>query len=149
MKTPNRREAGFTLIEMMIVVVIVAILAAFAFPQYRDFVIRSNRAVAKSLLLQVADRQEQFFTDRKRYAADLTDLGYPAAAGFAVDTASNTVAAADADSIYQIALSDATATTFTLTATPVNGQAQDDECATITLDEASTRGSTPAGGDCW
>ena len=149
MKTSQRRQAGFTLIELMIVVIIVAVLAAFAFPQYRDYVIRSNRAVAKSLLLQVADRQEQFFTDRKRYATDLTDLGYPGAASFAVDTGSKMTGAATGDSIYQIALTDATATSFTLTATPVNGQAQDDECVTMTLDEASARDSTPAGGDCW
>jgi type IV pilus assembly protein PilE len=149
MKTLNRREAGFTLIELLIVVVMIAILAAIAFPQYRDYVVRSNRAVAKSMLHQVADRQEQFFTDRKTYAADMTDLGYPAAANFVVDRASNTAAADGGDAIYSIALSNATATTFTLTATPLNGQTEDDECATMTLDQASQRGSTPAGGECW
>ena len=105
--------------------------------------------MAKSLLLQVADRQEQFFTDRKTYAADMTDLGYPAAANFVVDRASNMAAADGGGAIYQIALSNATATTFTLTATPLNGQTDDDECVTMTFNQAGQRGSTPAGGDCW
>lgn len=149
MNQAKHRQAGFTLIELMIVVIIAAILAAFAYPQYRDYVVRSNRAVAKSMLLQVADRQEQFFTDRKQYAADMTDLGYPAAAAFAVDRASDATAAVEADSLYQIALTDATATTFTLTATPVNSQAEDAQCATMVLDQSGQRTSTPAGGNCW
>jgi len=143
------RQAGFTLIELMIVLIIAAILAAVAFPQYRDYVVRSNRSVAKSMLLQVADRQEQFFTDRKTYAVDMTDLGYPAAASFAVGRASAAEAAVNGDSLYQITLTGATATTFTLTATPVNGQAEDTQCATIVLNQAGQRTSTPAGGDCW
>jgi type IV pilus assembly protein PilE len=148
MKTLNRREAGFTLIELLIVVVLLAILGALAFPQYRDYVLRSNRSVAKSMLLQVADRQEQFFTDRKTYAADMTALGYPADP-FVVDRAARSAAADGGGAIYQIALSNATATTFTLTATPLNGQTDDDECVTMTFNQAGQRGSTPAGGDCW
>lgn len=148
MKTLKRREAGVTLIELLIVVVMIAILGAIAFPQYRDYVIRSNRAVAKSMLLQVADRQEQFFTDRKTYAADMTDLGYPADP-FVVDRAARTAPADGGDAIYQIALSDEGATTFTLTATSLNGQTDDDECVTMTLNQAGQRASTPAGGDCW
>lgn len=146
---PMRRQAGFTLMELMIVVVVVAILAALAFPQYRDYVVRSNRSVAKSLLLQVADRQEQHFTDRKAYATDMTDLGYPGANNFVVDRASNTAAADGGNAIYRISLSNATATTFTLTATPLNGQAEDANCTTMVLNQAGQRTSTPAGGACW
>ena len=149
MKERPTRQAGFTLIELMIVIIVVAILAAFAFPQYRDYVIRSNRAVAKSLLLQVADRQEQFFTDRKTYADDMTDLGYPAAANFTVDRAARSAAGASGDSIYRITLTNAGATTYTLTATPLNGQLDDAECATMVLNQAGQRTSTPDGGDCW
>ena len=149
MNTLNRRDAGFTLIELLIVVVVIAILSAIAYPQYRDYVIRSNRAVAKSMLLQVADRQEQFFTDRKTYADDMTDLGYPAATTFTVDRAARSAPGVTGDSLYRITLSDATATTYTLTATPLNGQAQDTECATMVLNQAAQRTSTPDGGDCW
>ena len=149
MKYLRRQEAGFTLIELMIVVVMIAILSAIAFPQYRDYVVRSNRSVAKNLLVQVADRQEQFFTDRKTYAADLTDLGYPAAANFVVDRASMMAAADPGDAIYTITLTNATATTYTLTATPLNGQVEDAECASMVLNQAGQRTSLPAGGDCW
>jgi type IV pilus assembly protein PilE len=149
MKTLNRREAGFTLIELLIVVVMIAILGAIAYPQYRDYVVRSNRAVAKNLLTQVADRQEQFFTDRKTYAADMTDLGYPGAVSFVVDRASRTAAADGGEAIYTITLSDATANTYTLTATPRNGQVEDAECASMILNQRGQRSSTPAGGDCW
>jgi len=149
MKYGSMRQAGFTLIELMIVVILLGILAAFAFPQYRDYVIRSNRAVAKSMLLQVADRQEQFFTDRKTFADDMTDLGYPGATTFTVDRAVRSAAGASGGSIYRITLSNATATTYTLTATPLNGQTDDTECATMALNQAGQRTSTPAGGNCW
>ncbi|MEJ2515381.1 MAG: type IV pilin protein [Gammaproteobacteria bacterium] len=144
----RRSSAGFTLIELLIVVVMIAILAAIAFPQYRDYVVRSNRAVAKSMLVQVADRQEQFFTDRKTYADDMTDLGYPGASSFVVDRAGRPAAADAGGALYTITLSDETATTYTLTATPLNGQTEDTQCATIVLNQAGQRTSTP-GGDCW
>ena len=151
MKHARPGQAGFTLIELMIVVVVVAILAALAFPQYRDYVVRSNRAVAKSLLVQVADRQEQFFTDRKTYAADMTDLGYPAVDNtIFVDRGGNPTAADPGDALFQIVLSNATATTFTLTATPRNAQAADDtKCTAMAVNQAGQRTSTPAGSDCW
>ena len=52
---------GFTLIELMIVVAIIAIIAAVAYPNYTQFVTRSKRTVGATALLQVADRQQQFF----------------------------------------------------------------------------------------
>lgn len=150
MKHTRPGQAGFTLIELMIVVVVVAILAALAFPQYRDYVVRSNRAVAKSLLVQVADRQEQFFTDRKTYATDMTDLGYPAANTIFVDRGGNPTAADPGDALFQVVLSNAGATTFTLTATPRNAQAADDtKCTAMAVNQAGQRTSTPAGSDCW
>ncbi|TFG85920.1 MAG: prepilin-type N-terminal cleavage/methylation domain-containing protein, partial [Chromatiales bacterium] len=63
---------GFTLIEMMIVVAIIAILAAIVYPSYIRYVVRSNQQAARSMLYAVADRQEQFFLDNKSYAADLS-----------------------------------------------------------------------------
>ena len=72
------RQSGFTLIELMIVVVIVAILAAVAFPSYTQYVTRSHRQAGKNILYRLSDRQEQYFIDNKQYAADLSTLGYPA-----------------------------------------------------------------------
>ncbi|MDH4022805.1 MAG: prepilin-type N-terminal cleavage/methylation domain-containing protein, partial [Gammaproteobacteria bacterium] len=69
-------SGGFTLIELMIVVAIITILSAIAYPSYIRYVVRSNQQAARSMLYAVADRQEQFFLDNKAYAADLSTLGY-------------------------------------------------------------------------
>ena len=64
-----RRSSGFTLIELMIVVVIVAILSMIAYPSYRDHLIRGYRANAQQFMLDIAQRQEQFFLDQRQYTA--------------------------------------------------------------------------------
>lgn len=63
-----RGERGFTLIELMIVVVVVAILAAVGYPSYRDHVARSQRSQGQQVLSDIAQRQEQFLLDRRQYA---------------------------------------------------------------------------------
>ena len=74
----RRSVAGVTLLEVLVVVTIVSILAAVGYPSYLQYIVRANRAIAKAALVQVADRQEQFFADNKRYAANLqTGLRYP------------------------------------------------------------------------
>lgn len=144
------KQRGFTMIELMIVVVVVAILAAIAFPQYRDYIVRSNRAIAKSLLTQVADRQEQFYTANKRYSDDLTDLGYPADPFF-VDRNGKTGAADGGTAIYSIGLDAANDTSYLLAADVLNTQAAEDaRCTKFTLNQVGQRqaeGSTAAA--CW
>lgn len=66
---------GFTLVELLITVAIVAILAAVAFPSYTDFVARSNRTEAQRELLRIANLQEQFFVDTRAYTSNMTKLG--------------------------------------------------------------------------
>lgn len=142
------RQQGFTLIELMIVVVVVAILAALAFPQYRDYVLRSNRAVAKSVLTQIADRQEQFYVANKSYAANLSTLGYEANTLF-IDRAGNRSAAEGGNAIYRVRLTNADAATFTVTADVRNAQGQDTKCTSFTLNQAGQRTATGGGADCW
>lgn len=142
-------QDGFTLIELLIVVVVLSILAAIAMPQYRDYVVRSNRTVAKNLLVQVADRQEQFYAANKRYAADLTDLGYPGATSFVVGKGSETAASDSGAALYSIALSGATNTTYTLTATRLNTQTDDTKCTAFMIDHTGRRWSSPDGSECW
>ena len=72
------KQGGFTLLELMIVVVIVGVISAVAYPSYMRYVVNTKRTAATSILLQVADRQQQFFMDNKTYTADLTNLGFPA-----------------------------------------------------------------------
>ncbi|NND67279.1 MAG: prepilin-type N-terminal cleavage/methylation domain-containing protein, partial [Halioglobus sp.] len=61
-------NSGFTLIEVMIVVVIVAALALVAYPAYQNSIAKANRAEAQSYLMQLAQRQQQFFNDARVYA---------------------------------------------------------------------------------
>ena len=144
-----RREGGFTLVELMIVLVIVGILAAIGYPGYRDYVVRTQRDIAKSMILQVLDRQEQFFIDNKRYADDLTSLGF-ASSPFAIDRKGHTVTASDGNRVYNIGLANTSATAFTVQAVPQLGQATEDtDCGTLSVTSAGVKSASGAGARCW
>ncbi|CAL94797.1 type IV pilin protein [Azoarcus olearius] len=70
-----RRRGGFSLIELMIVVALIAILASIGWPNYQDYVRKTNRAAAKSFLTEVIQRQQQYMLDARSYADDLSTLG--------------------------------------------------------------------------
>lgn len=143
------QQRGFSLLELMIVVAIIAIIAAIAYPSYMEFVVAAKRTTASSALLQVADRQQQFFMDNKQYTNDLTNLGF-ATNPLVINNEGQSVASGDADSIYSIALSGVTATTYTVTAAPQKAQAdRDSECASLTMTQAGAKGHTGTGDDCW
>lgn len=155
MKTANSigmrrgRQRGYTLLEMMVVVAIVTILASIGYPSYLGYITRANRVAAKSVLLQVADRQEQFFANNKRYTNDLTDLGY-AANGFMVNDQGAFTPDGAGDRIYQIALTNTTPMTYTVNAVPQLRQAgHDTQCMTMTLTHTGVRSQTGASTECW
>lgn len=146
--SPARRvQTGFSMMELMVTVIIVGILAAIAIPSYISYVTKSNRAVAKSKLLEVASRQEAHFADHKKYTDDLTDLGYVGQT-VGVDRNYNVVASGSADSIYTItSVSEAPNMTFVLIAVPQGSQAADEICSQIQVDSEGDRSaSDPA---CW
>jgi type IV pilus assembly protein PilE len=148
-KKPASGQLGFTLIELMIVVAIIAIIAAFAYPSYQRYVIKAKRAVAQNALLQVADRQQQFFMDNKRFAADMTNLGFSADPYVLGDDGMSTVAS-DAQAVYSISLSNVTATTWTGTAAPLKGQlSRDSYCGSLSLTQAGAKGKTGSYDKCW
>lgn len=147
---PPPQLRGFTLIELMIVVAIVGILAAIAFPSYRNYVIKSHRAVAKSALSEMAARQEAFLADRKTYATtSLAQLGYPAATTYLLG--GKDYASSSSNAIYSLAISTgATATTYTITATPLGSQTRDTDCAILGIDNVGRKtASGPKGSACW
>ena len=83
---PLPMSRGFSLIELMIAVVIVGAIAAFAIPAYQDSVRKSKRADAKTALSDAAARMEQFYLDRKTYTDDMTDLNYVDMPGGSITT---------------------------------------------------------------
>lgn len=143
-----KKQAGITLVELMIVVAILAMIAAFAYPSYERYVTNSKRTAATSALLQIADRQQQFFMDNKTYANDLTDLGFAANPWVIADDGTASTAG-NTESVYTIALSNVAATTFTITAAPLHSQLRDSKCGSLTLDQAGTRGASTGSDDCW
>ena len=117
----NNRERGFTLVELMIVVVIVAILTAVALPSYLAQIQKSRRAEAKSALTQISTMQQQFRTEQNRFTADLTDLGLGAAGWNDTD-----------NGYYEVSVVGPTggcpiATCFALLVRPKSGSAQEND----------------------
>ncbi|SCK31060.1 type IV pilin protein [Vogesella sp. LIG4] len=66
---------GFTLIELMVVVAILGIIAAFAYPSYVSYVIKTNRSAAESFMTEVAAKQEEYVLDARSYAGSTASLG--------------------------------------------------------------------------
>ena len=127
---------GITLIELMIVVVVVSILAAIAFPNYQEFAARAKRNEAKSALLQIATNQERFYLNNNTFTQDMTALGF-SADPFTTDTGS-----------YVIDVTSADATNYSATATYQLGGSEAGKCLTFTVDGRGAKASTPQG-DCW
>jgi type IV pilus assembly protein PilE len=149
-QTNNRdRQTGITLLELLIVVAIVAIISAIAYPSYTQFVVKTKRAAATAVLMQVADRQQQFFMDNKQYASQLSSLGYPADT-FMVNDDGTVVSSGDSRRTYSISLTGATATAFTVNGAPQLGQyVKDTDCGTLTLTNAGVKGQSGSGDKCW
>lgn len=137
--TPAR---GFTLVELMIVVAVIAILAAVAIPSYGRYAYRARRVDGKELLLRIANAQERYYATFNRYGA-LTDIGY-------------TNPASSEKSYYSVKLAPATSTaqSYTATANPAGAQTKD-VCGALSIDNAGVK--LPAASDltrnsngpCW
>ena len=145
----HRRQSGVTLIELLIAIVLLSIIAASAYPSYTQYVVRAKRTAGKSMLLQVADRQQQYFMDNKRYANSLTTLGYQQNP-FMVGDDGDYVAMGDTDRVYMIAIAAPTPTSYTLVAIPQMMMASKDlNCAVLFLLSTGQKGSTGGGDRCW
>lgn len=130
----RRRTPGFTLIEMLIVVAMVAILAAVALPSYREYIKKSYRSEAQSYLMTIAARQQQFLVDTRAFSALGPD-----------NIASQPSNVTSAYAVTMVTV-DGPPPTFTLTARPTAAQASE-KCGTLTLDQTGTKTAAVTG--CW
>ncbi|MDO8437163.1 MAG: type IV pilin protein [Nitrosomonadaceae bacterium] len=120
-------QHGFTLIELMIVVVIVGILAAIAYPSYTQYVVKASRAAAQAQMMDIANRQQQFLLANRSYVSkiELESSGYSLPADVSTRYS------------YTIDLGTAAVPSYTITFTP-SGVQTDDGILTINNEGVKT-----------
>jgi type IV pilus assembly protein PilE len=128
------RENGFTLIELIIAVAIVAILAAIAYPWYKESVAKGRRAEAQALLVQSAQWMERFFAENYSYSTNTAGVAVTDPTMFA---ASYSQSPTNGTAAYTISVA-ATATSFTVTATRTGTMATD-KCGNFQITNTGIR----------
>lgn len=123
---------GFTLIELTIVLAIISILAAIAYPQYNNYLTRARRIEGQSALLDLANRMEHYFSENNTYKTATI------ATGKASDVLSNPISG---EGWYRLSIINATDSAYTLQATPLKAQAANDTaCQLLTLNQLGVKG---------
>ena len=135
------RQAGFTLIELMIVCAVIAILSALAYPSYTSYVVKTNRKAAEACLSEYSNYMERYYTTNLNY--NITTTALPQ-----MDCA----AASQTGQYYDYGLASASSTAYQLQAAPISGTQQanqDTQCETLYLDGTGSRTTSAGGASCW
>lgn len=142
----KKQMRGFTLIELMIAVAVIGILASIAYPGYRDYIVRSNRAEARAALLENAQFLERNFTTANRY--DRTNPG-DAESAIADENLPIQQTPPNGAARYTMSVEfQNNGRGFTLSAEPA-GTMGGDPCGTYTLTNTGARGSGGDANTCW
>ncbi|MEL7537457.1 MAG: type IV pilin protein [Pseudomonadota bacterium] len=138
--TTPRLQRGVTLLELMIVVVIIALLAAIGYPSYAEYSLRAGRTEGRAAVIQYAAEQEKFYLNNNTYATSMAQLR---GAGGATYTTPN--------GQYEISIENANASTFRLVATYTGTAAGEaGRCQRMWIDHDAEFGSSPKTPDvCW
>jgi type IV pilus assembly protein PilE len=147
--TVSRHQHGFNLIELMIVIAIVGIIAAFAYPSYRQQLQDTRRADCTGALVGLGNAMERFYSVNGSYlgaAEGGADTGTPAVFSASCPIDGNAAT-------YNITIQAATASTYMLNAAPTGGQTGD-ECGTLSFSNTGVKGVVGASAgmtwqDCW
>ena len=144
--TARKSAAGFSLIELLVVLVIVGILSAIALPNYRQHIQRGHRAEAAGALLEAQHFMERYYSAHGRYDGSAKEPGKPPELPLRLQGIP-----AGADLRYQLSLESATVNAYELNAMPVGSMAGD-KCGTLTLNQTGLKGladSDLSVADCW
>lgn len=150
-----RRLGGFTLIEVMIVVAIVAILSAIAFPSYQESVRKSKRADARTQLLEASQHMQRFYSQNDRYDQANDAAGTAVALPATLTTVPRGAAAGTEDYTIRFQPGTLNARAFTLEAVPRAGSTMaNDKCGTLRINSVGRRTVTGESGGmtaatCW
>jgi len=144
----RRSVQGFTLIELMIVVAVIGILSAIAYPSYKSYILKSRRADAKNALLDLAAREERVFSNTNSYSLDAPTLGYGTGSAWPFNINSS------GSAFYQLrVVTDATG--YMARAIPIGTQTADTACLEFRIYADGTKsnvdlaGNALTLGNCW
>ena len=138
-RNPWPAGRGFTLIELVVAIAIVGILAVIAYPAYQEQIRKGRRPEGQGALVELANVQQQFFSDNFTYTGTLSNLGY---------TSATTLGGH-----YTLSIPVSGAAGFTVQAVPIGAQAADKKCAQMTLTNTGVKAAKDSSGatqtDCW
>lgn len=139
-RIPGPAGRGFTLIELVVTVAIIGILVAIAYPAYQEQIRKGRRPEGQGALVELANVQQQFFSDNFTFTSTLSDLGYASATTLGGH--------------YTLSVPVASASAFTVKAVPAGAQVADKKCAEMTLTNTGVKAAKDSGGasttaDCW